>query len=390
MATETSRWINFISEDQIPSAELILPTTPNATYFEQNAIVGIMNNYGSDSIVRIKEIQINELIARTTTALTNLNLYLTTAVVSGQTVTITPFDSSTSIPSQVSAVKYPASVTTTGGILRNILPLTGLSMTGALGAHQGFRGSLKSGGLNLNSRISGYNSETQNLTLREGQGIVLRTSLTAPQNYPMELIVQFSDGTNTFIVSEVVNHQSVTELFSLFNGVGSGVVLQIARIELRQLRTADLYRVFSIESCSEIYDGKTISVNSMDSSFSAIDSLVEFKQNCTIRQGNVDANQGRNARAGGDFLPWRKLVEPAFGVGVALASGLLTLRPRINKAISIDRTNNVGEIVLREGEGLALLQRNYFAGWGNYEINVLFTIEDNGGAVVGGETSYVF
>lgn len=378
---ETSRWINLISEYHIPSAEVILPTTPNATYFEQNAVIGIMNNYGSDTIVRIKELHINELIARTTTALTNINLYRTTAVVGGESVAITQFDSSTSLPAAVSAVKYPSSVTTTGDVLKQILPLTGLSLTGTLAAHQGFGASMKAGGLNLNTWYSGFNSETQNIVLREGQGIVLRTTYTSPQNYPMELIVHLSDGTNTFIVSEVVNHQSATELFSLFNGVGSGVILNIARIELRQIRTVDLYRVFSLESCSEIYDGKTIPVNSMDSSFSAIDSLVEFKQNCTVRQGNVDAQHGRNARAGGDFIPWRRIVEPAYGVGVGLAS--TSIKPRMNKTFA-------GEIVLREGEGLALIQRNYFSGWGNYEINILFTIEDNGGVVSGGESSYVF
>jgi len=61
-----------------------------------------------------------------------------------------------------------------------------------------------------------------------------------------------------------------------------------------------------------------------------------------------------------------------------------------NKPFNIDRANNIGEIVLREGEGMGILQRALATGWGNYEINILFTIEDNGGALVGGETSYVF
>jgi hypothetical protein len=128
----------------------------------------------------------------------------------------------------------------------------------------------------------------------------------------------------------------------------------------------------------------------LDSANSAIDSLVEFKSNCVIRQGNLDANQGRNARAGGDFIPFRRLVQPAYGKGVALANGLLTVRPQQNKALNIDCVNDCGEIVLREGEGLAVLQSVSMGGWGNYEFVVLFNIEDNGGAVVGGEVSCVF
>jgi hypothetical protein len=388
---ENTHILSLRSEDLIPTVENIL-TNPNVPYIEQNAFMGIMNNYGSDSVMKIKEIQINEIIGRTTTALTAIDLWRISAVVSGETITPIKYDSSSAnLPSQVSIVKYPNSVTTSGSYLRRLISLTGLSATAALMRHTGLRGpgGLRSSGMNLNHVISSFDANTQVQTLREGQGIAIKSNLTAPMNYAVELLVHFSDGTNTYCVSEIINIQSATELFALLNGSGSGVVLYVSRLEMRLIRTSDIIRDFNIETCSKIYNGTTLTPLSMDSNNPAIPATVQFRQNCVVRQANIDAIDGRNARAGGDMVSFRRMVQPSFGVGVALANGALTLRPRSNKTFGIDKINNIGEIVLREGEGLCLLQKVNYAIWGNYEFIITFTIETSS-IPAGGEHSYVF
>ena len=376
-------------ENNIATSEVMLSTAP---YIEQAAVFGMMNNYGSESIIRIKEVQCNELVARTTTSLTNIDLYRITAVTGGETVTPVKHDSSaSSLPGQVSIVKYPNGVTVTAGAyLRRMLSTNGLAAT-SLAAHFGFRGrSHQMGGMNVNHVYTNHDSNVQTLTLREGEGIGIKTSLAAPQNYNVELLVHFSDGTNTYAVSEALNIQGVTELFALFNGSGSGVVLYVSRIETRLIRTNDI-RCFTLETCSCMYDGKVVAPASMDSTNPAIDSLVEFKTNCVVRQGAADSNQGRNARTGGDVIPFRRLVLPTFGKGAGLASGALQLCPLQNKILRSDAKTSDGQVVLREGEGMAMLQRYNFSGFGKYEFTIFFTVEDNGGSGGGGgEVGAVF
>ncbi len=382
-------YLNLRSQNIVPTTETILPTV-NTPYIEQASLLGIMNNHGSDSIIRVREIQINELIGRTTTAVTALDLWRITALVGGEVVSSIPYDSTASaLPSQISIVKHPNSVTTTGSYIRRMLTKYGLSLTGALLWHFGVAGGSRSGGMNLNHLFNSGDSEAQKIVLREGQGIALRTNLTSPQNFSVELTVHFSDGTNTRVINEVLNIQSATELFAILNGSGSGIVMEIQRIEMRLIRTADI-PFFTIESFSDMYGGTSLTPISMDSANASIDSLVEFKQNASVLQGNIDAMQGRNSKQGGDLIPLRRLVQPTFGKGVALASGALQIRPITNKPFHIDRGNNEGEFTLREGEGLGIFQRVNGSGMGNYEFNIMFTVEDNGGVVSGGESSYVF
>lgn len=378
--------LNISTQDIVPTVESLLTTTP---YLEHASILGIMNNKGSDSIIRIREIQVNEVIGRTTTATTNLDLWRITALTGGESVTAIPHDSTaTALPSQVSLIKYPGTVTTSGSYFRRKPTIYGLSPTVAMMWHYGVDGGSRISGLGLGRVFSSGDAESQQIVLREGYGIALRTNLVCPQNYSLELTVHFSDGTNTFCVNEILNVQSATELFGILNGSGSGVVISIQKVEMRLIRTADI-PFFTLESFSQMYGGTSVTPISFDSTNPAIDSLVSFKRNASVLQGNTNTMLGRNTKGGGDITPFRRLVEPTFGKGVALASGALQLRSITNKPFSIDTQNDTGEIVLREGEGLGLFQRANYSGMGNYEFNILFTVEDNGGAT-GGECSYVF
>jgi len=237
MPLRNTYWIYYKSEYHVPTTELIL-TNPNVPYIEQGAVLAIMNNHGSDSIIRVREIQVNELIARTTTALTALSLFKISADVGGEVLTPIKHDSSTLIPAQVILKKYPVSVTTVGAELRKITTISGLTFTGALTGLYGVRGqSNQAGGLALNHIYNSNDANTQAYILREGEGLAIKTGLAAPINFPLELTVHFSNGTDTFLINEIINVNSATEFFSMMNGSGSGVVLYVSRIELRPIRS---------------------------------------------------------------------------------------------------------------------------------------------------------
>lgn len=388
MGQEQTYILRFEDENNLSSNETTLQSSP---YIEQAATLAIMNNYGSDCIVRVKNIQISELVGLTTTSMIFLNMDRTTGVVGGETIPILPHDSNTSLPSQVSAVKYPRSVTTTGSYLRRLISQYGNSMTTAFGNHYTLRGSKGSGGLNLNHLFTSNNSSIQDYVLREGQGIAIRNSLTSCQNYAMQLVVTLSDGTNTYVVRDLITLRSSEELFSLYNGVGSGVTLYISRIELRHVNTVDNMKLFSVEACSYVYDGTDISLIKKDSANLNPNSKLAFKSSCVVRQANLSAKDGRNKVWGTDTTPWRRLAVPAFGTGVNLANGLLTIRPKVHHTSTDNREDLAGisQVVLREGEGLCIINKT-FSYFGRYSITALITIEDNSTAPTGGECSYIF
>lgn len=392
MALENTFVLNLRSDAMLATNDPV-PTLNSAPYSEFGAVLGIMNGHGSDTIVKIKSVKINELIGRSGTALTFMDIRRISAYAGGESVSIKKFNSSASLPVQVTAVINPGSVTTTESYLRRAITQTGLTPATALLGHYGLRGAVcGAGGLNLNHSYCCTDSDNQRYVLREGEGIAILSNKTAPANFPIEIIIHFSDGTNSYCINEDVDINATNEVCALINGSGSGVILYVDRIEWRHLKTVDLFKSLSFESCCEIYGGNTITPISMDSANAAINSLVQFKARCAVLQSTSgDVMKGRNAKFGNDVTPWRRLALPVFGIGVALASGLLRMDGASpTKCFDYNLVGGYGEIVLREGEGFCILQRTNFSGWGPHGINITFTIEDTSTPESGGESSYVF
>jgi hypothetical protein len=374
-------FVNHDNVDGVTGSEIIL-TNPNVPYIEQGAHLAIMNNYGSDSVVYVKDIQINERIGLSTTALTNLNVQFISAHTGEVTITPNKYDSNyANLPSQVVIYRNPNSVSTTGAILRRDLSIGGLNAATALLGMFGTNGSGISN-TSFNHSYQCFDSGNQPYTLREGQGLAIMTSLISPMNYPLEVVINFHDGTNYYSVNEVINVQCATELFSMLNGSGSGVVLYVTRIQMRLIKQADIMRMFTIRTCVNACCGDLITPLSADSSNTALDSLVNVRGNCIVTLASADAKIGVNKNAGGS-MPVRRIIKPSFGKGVDLANGIL-------QVLALQNRDFVGEIVLREGEGLCVIQDQSASSFGQYSINVIFTVLDNGTAVAGGASSYIF
>lgn len=347
-------------------------------YIDHGAIMALFNDFDSDSVVRIKRVEVNEIVARTTTLPTKLTMQRLTALSGGDSVTPIKMDSnSASLPSQVSVVKNAGSITTTGAQYRDQLGYQNLSATVAMrhlaaplfGASYSH---LSGGKLNRGLIYSVHDANVQGIVLREGQGISLSTSSTAMQNYPLEISFHLSNGTDCYLVREVINASANPSLLAVLNGSGSGVVLTLGRIQVTQVKTDDILPMFTLETVSGIYDGADVTPIKMDTANTTVPSGVKIRKNCTVQQVNSDASVGGRKKTTGDNAVRRRAVAP-FGVSAGLAAAW----PLYNRRQAIFDFSSVadsdGGLVMREGQGIALLQRPNASAWGNYEVLIYFT-----------------
>jgi len=356
-------------------------------YLDHGAILALFNEYNSDSVVRIKRIEINELVARTTTTPTKLSLNRITALTGGETISPIKMDSvSADLPSQVSIVKNAGSVTNTGVQYRDQLGFQNLSIAALRGLATPLFGSGM--GHNAISAFSNgllyslHDANVQGIVLREGQGISLNTSSVAPQNYPLEISFYVNNGSACYLVREVVNRSANPSLMAILNGSGSGVVLTVGRIQITQIKTDDILPMFTVETITGTYEGQDISVVKMDSLNEDIPAGVKVKKNCTVTQVNADASLGGRKKESGDLALRRRASSP-FGVSPALASGIIPFMNKRQAVFDFSPTVDTdGGLVLREGEGIAIMQRPNASAWGNYEVLVYFTnVYSPGGGV---------
>jgi len=345
----------------------------NQPYIEHIAVLGIYNQVESDCVTRIKTIEINEISGRTTTIPNAIRFIRTTAQSGGETITPIQHDTNdTALPSQVLIAKNPYSVTTTGDAFRRINGHNKLSTATAVNPFITARiGGLKSP-LSHTNVITNYESTTQAITLREGEGVAFITDATSPPNFPYEISCKINVGSSTHNINTVVYNSALTNLFGIHNGSGSGVVVVISRLEISEIRTVDILPMFTIETISGIYGGKDLTPAMLDTSNTAIPSGLKLRKDCTVQQASIDSATALRSRVSGD-LPLRRLVRPTFGIAPALASAF-AFNTKKHKVFDFSTAiDSDGGLVLREGEGLAVLNRPNASGYALYEIIVHFT-----------------
>lgn len=368
--------------------------TQNMPYTEQVALFGIMNNTGSNSLMRIKNINVNDITTRAGTVLNALKMVKTTAMGVG-TAVITPtrYDSSVSnLPTQVRIEMYPATATGTE-ILRVQAAAYANTPTGAMAFHGAIAGASSFDNMGFGYIFRSPFSDCQPLVLRENQGFVLAptNTTTADIGTMVELSVDLNDGTNTYHISEMVEIGISPNLFGVFNGSGSGVVLNIGRLSTRLVNTLDSARTFCLETISGMYDGRDLGSIKMDSTQPDIPSLVWLRENPVVTQANVDAHQmTRGKRSGGDMTPFIRQLAVPFGVGPGLAAGLLAWHAQPASIKNSSAFDQDSDIILREGEGVAIMQRGTASGRGRYRISLRVNYESTGSSGGSSEHSYVF
>lgn len=376
---------------------------------EHACMFGIMNEVGSDRILRIKEVSITERDVRgaTTGGLYPFAIVRASALTAARDLTsiITKLDSNdASLPSQVTLQAEVGTLTVSGTTLRRS-PIA----AGNTGAAAGiFHRAAKWGGGFL-QKLNGptlfnnhFPSEIQGQRLAAGESLVLRGDVEvnqAPKLFGVS--IWFKDATNSryYFADTVVAYAGLTAqpgLLALSNGSGSGITLEVSRIEVYEIgiTTATTGRSFMLEPISGLYKGDDVTAIPLDSNATALSSGVLIKRGGVALQAGQDSRLNQRSGGGGDATPIRRIVAQPFGINTALASGLiggLRFKRPFDRAFSgsayADPT--LSDFVLREGEGLGIFNRNAM-GYGQYEIRVVVTAEDTSSPGGGGARAFAF
>lgn len=380
---ETWRVTALLSELGPPTVEtLAAPGSGQAAVgIEHASVMAIFNDYGSDRILRVVDLQINEAVARTTGAATTAwTCSRISALDGGRAVVPVAMDSTTSLPSQVQIVREAGSVTSTGTVRQGIKgQQLGTARAPNLGARWakggGFLGALN--GCTVLDLFDAAAAGIDPHVLREGEGLALLTSGVAGNPYRVQVrawVVVAATG-DTFLASSVLDLSAGPVPFAVFNGSGSGVVLRVPRVEIEEILTDDAIPLLTVETISGLRDGIDLAPVAMDTGNAALPATVMVRHSAGVVQAGSDGLRGARQRAGGD-RPLRRAVLAPLGVGVALASGALNLGQDRRHQVLGGRESAVSQLVLREGEGLAVLQRANASGLGEHEISLTFTVED--------------
>lgn len=356
------------------SQELPTSAVTGHPYLDHVAALAIFNKTSSNKILRIKAVAVNNIASVTVTATSTIVATRITALTGGDAITPISLDSNNAaLPSQVSCVTEPATVTTTGSSLLRVNSLPALSTTQALGFMASSRGSHHRLGSGQLYQHRDPTNDSQMITLREGEGIALSPE-SSNCNYPHGRFVSFwvrnSSSGACYIYSAKVSTSNLP-LMALLNGSGSGVVLQVFNIEWTEFGE-NLIRQISLEgidSADLSTCGEALTPVSLDSTNSLSGSILVYK-NASVKTGG--ANDGAMI-----VIPQRKrIVGPSPSTGPGLTTNIpVSITPNyIFKSSAPDY-----DIILREGKGIGVFLRNP-GNIGRFDLNVTFVQEDVSGA----------
>lgn len=372
------------------SAEM---ASTGGSYVEHGSWYALFNAPGSGKVIKLRHVGLTVLQSRTAAGATaiNYNIFRTSADGGGYPIDATPMDSSaTALPAAVKVSAY-SHVTTTGATFRRWAAQPYLSLASAFPVVAVRRGSVGRGNMDFGQLWNVKNSTCQGIVLREGEGIgvLTSTSNTARENWPLEVVVYFSDGTNTFVVREVVALGTWPAAIQVFNGSGSGVVLTILDIKITETNT---YGVSSLTRL-ELNTISGMHINSMgkaevpipmDSSNATLPSQIMSARHAGVFQAHSSSfavTSGLLHR--GNENPVRRMAVTPFGISPGLASSITAFHQGVSpEAMRIFGSSPGGDggiqsMRLREGEGIALMQTLDTDGWGaGYWLDVLFMVED--------------
>lgn len=350
------------------SQELPNTAVTGHPYLSHVAPLALFNPTGSGKTVRVRRVDVLPVMAQTTTTPGNYDLYRITAHTgTDDAISAASLDSSNAaLPSQVVLARRPATVTTSGAQLdgANAIPLA--NDTRALG--------YAFATMPLSSRIGRLDAATaefQRCTLREGQGIAVSMNAVCGLVYRfMATLTVRVAATGACHVYTFPVTPTGLPIFSLLNGSGSGVVLELVDLRYTQIGT-DVLPQITLEPIDGIGDGDDVTPVAFDTANSI--GTVFARHNCTILM--------RGAKSGALIsVPHEQWQVPVgYGSGPGLAN-LTSDLPFFKKAAPYPSEL---DIVLREGEGLAITYKN--AGClGRMRHAMTFTVDSGGGAVFPG------
>jgi hypothetical protein len=344
-------WDNLAAQQNPPQ---------NTPYVEAGAWWALFNERGSGAVITINGLQLTPLQARTSSVQSNYGLQRISAVDGGSDIeNITPMDSNNpTIPPEV-LFRRNANITTTGSNLQTVVDIPLLNATRAM-CYPIYR----SPGYG-SSMYEQPNSTTQSQVLREGEGLgILTTGNIGRENFCYGVTVLLTVGTNSYLLRETVQTGAWGSLISVFNGVGSGVIIRVREIFVAEITsdettTARSLTVETISGLSKNSLGIPSPLIPMDTTNPDLPSGIKSIFRAGVLQVGADSMLGPINRR--NQFPLRRIAAAPFGVGPGLAAGVY-----LGCAFNDDYVRLLSDgFVLREGEGIAIMQREDTSGWGS-------------------------
>jgi len=359
----------FLDTEPLPSVEASIAAAPavEGAYLRHAPFLLIYNEVGSGKLVKIRRVALRTLSGQGQTTLlpTNLQLSRISAItVDGDT--IVPDKMNTSIgdlPSQVKIQQYANTTETAGTELRRLLNLPEQNMVRALSLMcvPKFKTAEWTCGDYACQGVSGH-------ILREGEGITIRNT-TVPFSMAWRVFCLFTTSAGTYVVSEIMRSvDDQRNLFTIFNGSGSGVVINVRQLIVMEAGTDDVPAVamYRVESYS---NGDDVSAMAMDTSKSLYPFVkVKTKPEAVLygaSYGAIIVNP-----------KYRRVQLNTWGTSPGLAG--VDMKSQLDNALIIDNIGSVSAepITLRAGEGIALIQAENASGLGLWAASVTFSLSD--------------
>jgi len=353
-------------------------------YNEHLAPIAIFNGQGSGAILNVKLLNARPMTGPQA-LVSMLDLQRITAHTGGTPLIPVKLDSaSADLPAQVT-VLFAADSTTGATSIRRDFVCSGANFTRALANLSSMLNGDSRTGFDSGEfiRSSGADVDCQKHVLREGEGLALKFSANGPTFcFGIMVLVRNPATGATYRFNDMIEPRfmSGSAVWSLVNGAGSGVILELSRIQIRELGTDEVPYI-TYEPIDGIDWSSEDAIYLMADSAETLPTQVYIKKNCvTTRAG---------AKYGGIVTSpaYRRLTlaEPPWGPGI---SGGPQVARRGIFSPDMD-TRGAAPITLREGQGIALLIRNASAQL-YHEFTATIDIESPDPVVGGGATSFAY
>lgn len=340
------------------------------------AALAIFNRAGSGKKVTVNEIFFRDISGPNSTALTNIDFNIITAYTGGENI-ITPRkndSSNDSLPSQVVAVEDAATITATAVPFRRIVNIPFFSASQSALNRPGtlFPGNTRDGMSPANMMYFNFqnSSAVQGIILREGEGFaILPKSNLVYQAVRYKAIIKFRKVSNNhcYSISEIFMTQGNAVPIVLFNGSGSGVVLEIYQVDLIDVGINTTPYLFSVERIegidTESYVENSV-IASLDGANESLTGLVDYKVECPVTKAGYKSG----ALMAQPIL--RRDWQTSLGCGISTTN---YMNFGSGSASFLIRPDTVSNIILNEGEGIAVFKRVPSA-VGKSSIKLTFTV----------------
>lgn len=334
------------------SAEKISTALADFPYNAHLAPIAIFNGQGSGCKLNVKLLNARPLTG-TQSSVSMLQLQRITAISGGSNVEAIKMDSTDAdIPSQVIHVVAPTSVTGATSIRRDFI-CSGANFTVALRKLTSMWDGDSRKGLDSGEFIrSGNDADMQKHVIREGEGLAVTFLANGPTFcFGLSMLVRNQSTGACYRFNDMIEPRFMSgqTAWAILNGAGSGIILELSRVQIRELGT-DEVPVITYEPI----DG--IDWSSEDAVILMADSTDTLPAEVYIKKNAITARAG--SKYGGVITSpaYRRVMlsEPPFGPGI---SGGPQIARRGLFSPDMD-TRGAAPITLNEGQGVALFIRN--------------------------------